>query len=324
MKDNKIKWGIIGPGRIARKFAASLTHVEDAELYGVASRSFERAAIFAKEAGATMVFSSYEQMLQDKEVDVIYVATPHVFHHKHTLLCLQHGKAVLCEKPFAINKEQVEEMIATARENKVFLMEAMWTPFLPHIKYLNEILNSGKYGKVKKLTADFGFDAPFDEEGRLFKKSLGGGSLLDIGIYPIFLALHSLGKPEKVEANAEFGKTGVDENCEVILSYSNGAKADLKSSIKEKTPTTAEFELEKATIKLHSKWHEPTTVSIITAQGTEEKKFDTASFGYEYEARHVQEMLREGRTESDVMTFEKSLELISMLDQVRKEIKLEY
>lgn len=324
MKDKKIKWGVIGPGRIARKFASSLTHVEDAELYGVASRSLERATAFAKENAARKAFGSYEEMLKDEEVDVVYVATPHVFHHEHTLLCLQHGKAVLCEKPFAINKKQVEEMISTAKEKKVFLMEAMWTPFLPHIKYLSEILNSEKYGKVKKLSADFGFDAPFDVEGRLFKKSLGGGSLLDIGIYPIFLALHSLGKPEKIEAKADFGNTRVDENCEVIFSYSTGAKADLKSSIKENTPTTAEFELEKATIKLHSKWHEPTKVSIITAQGTEKKKFNAASFGYEYEAKHVQEMLRKGRTESDVMTFNQSLELISLLDQIRKEIKLEY
>ena len=325
MKPKIIKWGILGPGKIAKKFITSLKHVKDAELYAVASRSLEKATAFAEVHGAKKAFGSYEEMLQDNEVDVVYVATPHVFHYEHSLLCLDYGKAVLCEKPFAINREQVEEMISKAREKQVFLMEAMWTPFLPHIKYLSEVLSSGKYGKVKRLTADFGFAAPFDENGRLFKKSLGGGSLLDIGIYPVFLALHTLGKPEKVEAKAEIGKTGIDEICEVIFSYSNGASADLKSSIVENTPITAEFELENAQVKILSRWHNPSTICITTTSGEViEKSFEVASFGYEYEAAHVQEMLRKGRTESDVMTFDKSLELISTLDQIRKEIALEY
>ena len=325
MKAKKIKWGILGPGRIAKKFITSLKHVEDAELYAVGSRTLEKATAFAKENSAKKAFGSYEEMLQDKEVDVVYVATPHVFHHGHTLLCLDYRKAVLCEKPFAINRKQVEEMISKAKEKQVFLMEAMWTPFLPHIKYLSEVLASGKYGRIKKLTADFGFDAPFDENGRLFKKSLGGGSLLDIGIYPVFLALHTLGKPEKVEAKAEIGKTEVDEDCNVSFSYSSGARAELRSSIVENTPITAKFELENAIIKIHSRWHNPSTVIITTTSGeTIEKSFDVASFGYEYEAAHVQEMLRQGRIESNVISFEKSLELISVLDQIRKEIELEY
>ncbi|MCY2686657.1 Gfo/Idh/MocA family protein [Salinimicrobium sp. TH3] len=324
MKTEKIKWGIIGPGKIAKKFTTSLKEVKDAELFAVASRSTERATAFAKEAGAKKAYGSYEEMLQDEEIDVVYVATPHVFHYEHTLLCLDHGKPVLCEKPFAINREQVEEMISTAREKQVFLMEAMWTPFLPHIQYLMEELQSGKYGSIRKLTADFGFDAPFDENGRLFRKSLGGGSLLDIGIYPVFLALHTLGVPENIEANAKLGTTEVDENCDVYFRYPNGAKAELKSSITEKTPTTAEFELEKASIRISSRWHEPSTVSITTAEGTISKTFDVASYGYEYEAKHIQEMLRKGRIESNVMTPEKSLELITVLDEIRKQIGLEY
>ena len=324
MRNKKIKWGILGPGRIARKFITSLKHVEGAELFAVASRSLERATAFAKETSAKKVFGSYEEMLQDDKVDVVYVATPHVFHYEHTLLCLNYGKAVLCEKPFAINKEQVQEMIAAAKEKQVFLMEAMWTPFLPHIKYLLDILNSGKYGRILSMNADFGFDATFDEEGRLFKKSLGGGSLLDIGIYPVFLAVHVLGRPQKVDAKAQLGKTGIDEDCDIIFTYPNEVKAELRSSIIQKTPVTAEFELEKAIIRIKSKWHEPNTVSTITAEKTEEVNFDVASFGYEYEARHVQEMLRNGKTESDVMTFQKSLELISLLDQIRYEINLEY
>lgn len=324
MKTEKIKWGIIGLGKIAGKFATSLKEVEDAELFAVASRSLERAEKFKKEFGGNKAFGSYKEMLQDKEVDVVYVATPHVFHYEHTLLCLQNGKAVLCEKPFAINRQQVEEMISTAKKKQVFLMEAMWTPFLPHIQFVAELLDSGRFGKIKKLTADFGFNAPYDEKGRLFSKKLGGGSLLDIGIYPVFLALHSLGIPEKIEAKASLGKTEVDEVCDMIFSYPGDVTAELHSTIIKKTPTVAEFLLEKARIKISSRWHEPATVTIITPEGAETKSFDVASYGYEYEARHVHEMLRKGRTESDVMTFNKSLQLIGLLDQIRKEIKLEY
>ena len=324
MKAEKIKWGIIGPGKIAAKFATSLKEVEDAELLAVASRSPERAEKFINEHGGKKAYSSYEAMLRDEEIDVVYVATPHVFHYEHTLLCLQNGKAVLCEKPFAINREQVEEMISTAREKQVFLMEAMWTPFLPHIRFVIELVNSKKYGRIKNLTADFGFNAPFNETGRLFLKSLGGGSLLDIGIYPVFLALHSLGIPERIEAKAQIGKTKVDEVCDIIFDYPGGVTAELHSSIIKKTPTVAEVELEEANIKISSRWHEPATVTITTARETETKKFDVASYGYEYEARHVHEMLRQGKTESHVMTYEKSLQLISLLDEIRKEIKLEY
>ncbi|WP_324721119.1 Gfo/Idh/MocA family protein [Salinimicrobium sp. HB62] len=324
MKAEKIKWAILGPGKIAAKFATSLRHVEDAEIYAVASRSLERAEDFINKNGGKKAFGSYEEMLQDEAVDVVYIATPHVFHYEHTLLCLQNGKAILCEKPFAINRQQVEEMISTAREKQVFLMEAMWTPFLPHIQFVIDQINSGAYGKIKKLTADFGFNAPYNESGRLFLKSLGGGSLLDIGIYPVFLALHSLGLPEKIQAKAQLGKTEVDEICDVVFSYSNGVTAELHSTIIKKTPTVAEFELEKANIRISSRWHEPATVTIATPGETTTKTFDVASFGYEYEARHVQEMLRKGRTESDVMSFEKSLQLISVLDEIRKEIRLEY
>lgn len=324
MKNEKLKWAIIGPGKIARKFSSSLKEVEDAELYAIGSRSLARATAFAKETGAQKAFGSYEEMLLDEEIDVVYIATPHVFHYEHTLLCLRNKKPVLCEKPFAINKEQVEKMISTAKEENIFLMEAMWTQFMPHIVYLEKLVKSGRYGRIKKLTADFGFNAPYDENGRLFKKSLGGGSLLDIGIYPVFLALHTLGMPEKIEANANLGKTEIDENCDVIFSYPNEVKAELKSSIVKRTPTTAVFELERAVIEVGTKWHEPSTVSITTEEGTENREFEVKSFGYEYEARHVQEMLRQGRTESTEMTFSKSLDLIFLLDQIRKKIGLEY
>ncbi len=324
MGNDKIKWGILGPGKIAGKFAFGLTHVKDAELYAIGSRSLSRATDFAKEWKAKKAYGSYKEMLQDEEINVVYIATPHVFHFEHTLLCLKHKKAVLCEKPFAMNKEQVEQMIATARQEKVFLMEAMWTQFLPHFRFVIDLLKSEKFGRIKNLKADFGFSASFNEKSRLFDKKLGGGSLLDIGIYPVFMALSALGKPEKITAKATIGTTSIDEDCDIVFHYSNGVKAELGSSVIKNTPTTAVIELENANILINSRFHEPTTVVITSENGVETKEFGVASNGYNFEAEHVQEMLKKGRIESDQMTFKKSLNLISLLDEIRKEIELEY
>lgn len=318
------KWAILGAGKIAAKFADSLRYTTNAELYAVASRSLSKATEFAHKWGAEKAYGSYLEMVQDETVDVIYVATPHVFHHEHSILCLRNKKAVLCEKPFAINLQQVEEMIATAKQENTFLMEAMWTMFLPHIKYIRELINSGEYGNIKKIKADFGFSAVFDTEGRLFNKNLGGGSLLDIGIYPVFLAYTFLGKPEQIKALANIGPTEVDEDCDVVFHFAEGVQAELGSSIIKDTPTAALLELEKATIKIHSPFHEPTSVEITTPEGTELKEFKAPSFGYQYEAMHVQEMLEQGRIESNQMTFATSIELIKLLDEIRKQIGLEY
>ena len=319
-----IKWGILGLGKIAGKFATALKDVEGAELYAVASRSKTKAETFAKEHAATKLFSSYEEMLKDEELDVVYIATPHVFHYEQTLLCLDHKKAVLCEKPFALNKKQVEEMIAKAKKEKVFLMEALWTQFLPHFKFVIEQIKSEKYGKIKNLKADFGFPAPVDLDKRLYNKNLGGGSLLDIGIYPIFMAMSTLGVPERIEAKASFHDTGVDEDCDIIFEYKNGVEAELGSSIIKQTPTAAIIQFEKATLTLNTRFHEPTSIIIQTPEGEETKEFKVNSNGYNFEAEHVQKMLREGKTESTEMTFEKSLQLIELLDKVRTKIGLEY
>ncbi|WP_289021747.1 Gfo/Idh/MocA family oxidoreductase [uncultured Salegentibacter sp.] len=320
----KIKWGILGLGKIAGKFATALKDVEGAELYAVASRSKTKAESFAKTHGATKLFSSYESMLADEALDVVYIATPHVFHYEHTLLCLDNKKAVLCEKPFAINKKQVEEMIARAQKQQVFLMEAMWTQFLPHFKYVLDLIESEKYGKIKSLKADFGFPAPVDLDKRLYNKSLGGGSLLDIGIYPIFMALSALGVPEDIEAQAIFSETGIDKECNMVFKYPNDVKANLRSSIIEQTSTAAIIQFENAKLTLHKRFHEPTSITIQTPELEDTKEFNVSSNGYNFEAEHVQKMLREGKTESTEMTFKKSLQLIDLLDKVRTKIGLEY
>jgi len=324
LKTKIYKWGIIGPGKIAHKFAEGLTEVPGAELYAVASRSLAKAEEFAKEFNATKFYGSYKDLIKDEEVDIIYIATPHVFHYEHTLLCLKHKKAVLCEKPFAMNKEQVNEMILTAKKENIFLMEALWTYFLPHYQYVLELVKSEKFGKITGLEANFGFEAPYLPEKRLFNKDLGGGSLLDIGIYPVFAALTLLGKPDTISAKAEFSETGVDESCSIVFNYQNGVRANLLSTINKTTTTSATINFELATVTINRRFHEPTSVTILQNNQEETISFDVNTNGYNFEAEHVQQMLAQGRTESTVMSFEKSLELIGLLDEIREEIGLVY
>ena len=320
----KIKWGIIGLGKIANKFAEDLVYVDNAELYGVASRSLKNAKEFSEKHSAKVAYGSYEELMEDTEVDVIYIATPHSFHHELTLKCLQHKKAVLCEKPFAMNLEEAEEMIALSKQKKLFLMEALWTRFLPHFQYISKRINSGEFGKVLSIKADFGFEAEFDSTKRLFNKSLGGGSLLDIGIYPIFLAYSILGNPEKISAVAKFTETGVDAECRVKFTYQEGVEADLFSTFKKETPTIAEIILENGKIILNSRFHEPTSVTVI-ANGEETiKDFKVKSNGYNFEAAHVTEKLQKGKFESNIWSLENTRDLMSLLDKVRSEIGLEY
>lgn len=319
-----IKWGIVGLGKIANKFAEGLKSVETADLYAVASRDLEKAREFSTNYKAEAAYGSYEELMKDETVDVIYIATPHVFHHELSIQCLHHGKAVLCEKPFAMNIEEAEEMISLAREKKVFLMEALWTRFLPHFQFVSEKIASEEFGAIQSLKADFGFSAEFDPKKRLFNKSLGGGSLLDIGIYPIFMAYSILGKPESIEASAEFTETGVDASCRMKFNYANGVQADLFSTLTEKTPTTAEIILEKGSIILQSRFHEPTAVSIISEGTKELKDFGVKENGYNFEAAHVSKMLQEGKTESDIWSLDHTRELMFLLDSVRNQIGLRY
>ncbi len=320
----KINWGIIGLGKIAGKFAGDLEEVEDAVLYGVASRKIEKAEDFKKEFDAEKAYGSYEELMEDPDVDVIYIATPHVYHAEIAKSCINHGKAVLCEKPFAMNKTEVEEMISLAKEKKVFLMEALWTKFLPHFKDVREKIKNGDYGKIKSVKADFGFEAEYDTSKRLFNKELGGGSLLDIGIYPVFLSYELLGMPESIEAKATFSETGVDDSCDIKFSYTDGVKAELFSTLKEKTDTTGIIEMENGKITLMSRFHEPTSVKYESNGRVEIRDFGATGRGYSFEAAHVTKMLQEGNTESNVMTFQDSINLISLLDSIREKINLKY
>ncbi|CAI8368889.1 MAG: 1,5-anhydro-D-fructose reductase [Polaribacter sejongensis] len=323
MKEKKIRWGIIGLGKIANKFATDLMTLKNIELVAVASRNQQNADDFAQKFNAKKAYNSYLDLAKDNEVDAVYIATPHSFHKEHTLLCLQNKKAVLCEKPFAMNLQEVTEMISVAKENNVLLMEALWTYFLPQYAYLLEVIETKKFGKLKNVAADFGFKAIYDLESRLFKKEVGGGSLLDIGIYPIFAALSTLGKPDLIDANATFFENGVDASCEMIFHY-KGAKATLKSSLIEETKTTAIFTFEKAIVKLDRQFHAPSLVTIFENKKEKKIDFNCKTFGYNFEIEHFNTLLREGKTESSMMTFNFSKDLIKILDKVRGIIGLRY
>jgi len=323
-KDRKIRWGIIGLGKIAHKFATDLLTVDDAQLYAVASRAQEKADEFANQYQAEKAYSSYNDLASDSQVDAVYIATPHVYHKENTLLCLRNGMAVLCEKPFAMNSEEVHEMIDCAKANNVLLMEALWTYFLPHYSYVLDLIKNETYGKILKLEADFGFRQEFDETNRVIKKDLGGGSLLDIGIYPIFAALSTLGNPNEIEAEATFFENEVDSSCTMTFTYKNGVIAYLKSTLLEETPTEAFFHFENGTIKINSRFHEPSTVTIISNGKEETIDFGYTTIGYNYEVIHFNNLLRQGKIQSDIMTYSFSKKLMKTLDKVRQIIGLVY
>jgi predicted dehydrogenase len=318
-------WGILGPGKIAHKFAQDIARIKYARVHAVASRSEERARQFAAEYGASHHYGSYEGLLECPDLDIVYIASPHTGHHEHSLLCLQAGIPVLCEKPFALNARQVREMIAAAREHNVFLMEALWTRFLPTTLKALELIREGAIGQPLSVKADFGFKAPFDPEGRLFNPALGGGALLDIGIYPVFLALLILGKPDSIKALAHLGETGVDEECGIIFQYAGGRMAHLHATLRARTKTEAFIYGEEGTIHLHTRWHEPTSMSLVSHDGRPQHfNFDSTTHGYSYEAEEAMRCLAQGLTESPLLPHRFSLDLIELLDAVRREIGLVY
>lgn len=319
-----IKWGIIGLGNIAHKFAQDLLTIEDAELLGVGSRSQNTADEFATTYKAKYAYGSYEALAKNPDIDAIYIATPHSYHKENTIMCLKHGKAVLCEKPFAMNLDEVEDMIAVAKENNVLLMEALWTYFLPHYQEVLNILSNETYGKVLKMEADFGFTRPFNNNARLFNKSLGGGSLLDIGIYPIFAALSTLGLPLEIEASCTKFDNGADSSCDMIFSYKNNVKAELKSTLIKDTPTSCTFYCEHGTVHINTQFHAPSSITIKTDKKEETTDFTGHTNGYNFETLHFNALLRAGKTESDIMTFNFSRNLIQTLDRVRTLIDLNY
>ncbi|SHE80243.1 Predicted dehydrogenase [Mariniphaga anaerophila] len=315
----KYNWAVLGCGHIASKFSKDLKLLPNANLYAAASRSLQKAQDFAAEFGYEKAYGNYEQLVADPDVDVVYVATPHSHHHEHAMLCLNHKKAVLCEKAFALNKQEAEEMIACAKENNTFLMEAFWTMFQPSFQKAMEIIRSEELGKLKIVRSDFAFNGPFDPQRRLYNVALGGGSLLDIGIYPVFAALTSLGKPEMIKTFADFSPTGSEETLNMIFKYNGGEMASLTSSFAGYSPTQTEYCFEKGYMVLNPKWFVPTNITIWK-EGGETQTWPSEhkeGFGYQYEAGHVMECLDAGKIESERMPWQMSLDLMEVLDRIR-------
>jgi len=319
------RWGILAPGRIAHKFAQDLLHVPDAKLVAVASRDLIRAQEFAHQYGATYAYGSYEELLSCGELDAVYIASPHIGHYEHTLMCLRAGIAVLCEKPFAMNATQVAEMIDLARQKQVFLMEALWSRYMPTTLKALEIIESGAIGKVLGVKADFGFKAPYDVTKRTFNKSLGGGALLDIGIYPLFWSYLILGKPSQIKAQSVFGETSVDESTGMTLTYPGGTFAFLDCTFMAATRCEAYVYGEKGTICVHSRWHESKALTVEYPDGTSETHtFDRSTWGYQYEIEEVNACLKDNQLESKLWSLDDSINLMDLLDSVRHEIGLVY
>lgn len=324
--EKTINWGILGLGKIARHFANDLKKVPHAKLHAVASRSADKAQSFANEYEAEYHYGSYEAMMDCPDLDVVYIATPHVFHCANTLLCLENKIPVLCEKPFAMNSDEVGKMIAAAKANDTFLMEAIWTRFLPNTLKVLEVIKNGAIGELISLKADFGFKATVDLEGRLYNKKLGGGALLDIGIYPVFLAQLLFGKPTDLKAFATIGTTGVDENNSILLRFSNRQHAILDSTVLNVTPTEAIIYGTKGSIKIHRRWHEASSFTLLEDdKAPQEFSFDYEDCrGYRFEAAEVGKCLRAGKKESEILPLSFSEDLMELLDSIRGEIGLVY
>ena len=323
----KIRWGILGCGKIANKFASDLKLVENAELQAIASRDPMKLQSFAGEHKPRLAFDSYQALVECAEVDAIYVATPHGMHFEHTMLCLKHKKAVLCEKAFSLNLAQARAMVDFARKQRVFLMEAFWTKFLPQYQKVIQIINSGEIGEVKLIQADFGFKAPEPRAQRLYDPLLGGGSLLDIGIYPVFIAQAILGKPTQVHAFITPYESGMDEQCVMTMKFAGGALAVLSSTFAVETPVEAMVAGTEGRIVMRNRFHNAVgTVEVVLGRGDPRiiEVPRESGFGYQFETRHVNECLLKGLTESPVMTHADTLMLMETLDRIRKSCDIRY
>lgn len=325
MENKKIKWGILGAGRIASTFATALKVTDNSELYAVGSRNAEKAQQFAADFHIPVSYGSYEELVQDNEIDVIYIATPHNLHLKNTLLALNHNKHVLCEKPLGVNRKEVKILIEKAGEKNLFLMEALWSRFLPNIIKTKELVESGVIGDIKLLTAFFCFKSDKGPEHRQFNKNLCGGTVLDTGIYNIFLSLLLLGKPKRISAMAGLSDQGVDTSCSYTFGYENDTIAVMHSSFLADSPIVAEIHGTKGKIVLENRWFNPGRVKLVHPDGNEEVfDFAVKGNGYELEAGEVAGCILAGKTQSDIWSLNDSLQLVEAMDAVRKECGIVY
>lgn len=321
-----IRWGIVGTGNIAASFAKALNSMEDSVLKGVASRKDKRAREFADRFKIERAYGSYEDLAKDPDIDVIYIAVPHTEHKNVARLCICNRKAVLCEKPFTINSKDTEEIINLAKEYDVFLMEAMWTRFLPANIKVKQWIMDGRIGRVLHIKASFGFRADFDPQGRLYNPSLGGGALLDVGIYPLSYTTFLLDKvPDRILSSAVMSTTGVDEQNVFVFQYNNGILADLSSAISAETGHDALIIGEKGFIKVDKFWMaQSARLYDNNYRSLEEYNEPFKANGYEYEAAEVNRCLLKGLKTSPLNPLSETLSNMRLMDEIRSQWGLVY
>jgi predicted dehydrogenase len=317
MTTEPVRWGVIGSGRIAGAFVGDLTVTDSGRVVAVGSRTQESADRFADRFDIPNRHASYEALVADPDVDVVYVATPHPMHHANALLALEAGKPVLVEKPLTMNAGEARDLVGTARANGLFLMEAMWTRCLPHIAAIRALLAAGELGEIVTVMADLGQNFPKDPASRLFARELGGGVLLDCGVYPVSFASMVLGKPAEIVALVTPAFTGVDGQTSMLFGFGGGAQAVLTCTSSAKTPTRAAIVGTKARIEIDSRFYAPSSFTLITPDGSA-TRFEPPheGSGLHYEADEVARCLRAGLLESPLMPLDESIAIMETIDAV--------
>ncbi|MGW2849465.1 Gfo/Idh/MocA family protein [Streptomyces sp. NPDC001274] len=324
-----VRWGVLATGGIAATFAEDLRSMPDMEVVAVASRTDASARAFADRFGIPRAYGDWAALAADEEVDVVYVATPHSAHREAAGLCLEAGKPVLCEKAFTLNAREARELVGIARERGVFLMEAMWTYCNPVVRRMTELVRDGAIGEIRTVQADFGISGPFGPGHRLRDPALGGGALLDLGVYPVSFAQLLLGEPDRVRADAVLSPEGVDLHTSMLLGWSGagGATALLNCSIVADTPQTASVTGTAGRIEFPRGFFYPERF-VLHREGHEPEEFTapagTALRGMQFEQAEVARALRAGETESPLVPLDGSLAVMRTLDAVRDRIGVRY
>ena len=321
----KFRWGILGTGAIARQFVRGLRSVPEAEVLAVGSRSEASAAKFADKRNIPRRHASYHDLASDPGVDVVYIATPHPFHAENATLCLEAGKAVLCEKPFSVNAAEAERVVSLAREKGLFLMEGLWTRFFPLMEEVRRLVYEGALGEVRMLNVDFGFRADPDPASRLFAPGLGGGALLDVGVYCVSFASMVLGQPSGSVGISHLGETGVDEQASVVLEHEGGRLANLAIGIRATTPQEATIIGTEAYVRIHAPWWRPKAMTI-SRPGTEDEYVEApvSGNGFGYEAAEVMRCLEAAKTESEIIPLDETVSVMRTMDSIRAAWGLRY
>ncbi|MDG1023426.1 MAG: Gfo/Idh/MocA family oxidoreductase [Flavobacteriaceae bacterium] len=319
-----VRWGILGLGSIANKFASDLLLVPNTELIAVASSDYRRAEAFSEKYSSKRFYDSYQSLFDDSDVEIIYIASLHPKHAELSIAALKHRKAVLCEKPLAMNEQEVKAMISASHSTNVFLMEGLWTRFNPSFQQAQDWIKEGKLGRLRYINATFSFNGlDRGPDSRLFHPDKGGGTLLDIGIYPLFLAYQLLGKPKNIQASAHLTAHGVDQQLAILLTYEN-AHAVLYSSFAHNEVMSATIAGEEGEIYMDSRWHETPKLSLVKGEEMVSEAFDFIGKGYSYEIEEASQCIREGKKESAKWSLDSSLELMQLMDSIRQLCGIHY